>query len=97
MKYLGDEECRVIWALKHLRNRFLRHDPEHGAPTDIRKAWVELREDFVWLGVPQIPPQTRVEYQHIHQRLLDELEQFLSRLLAAINAHHVSLPPESTS
>lgn len=86
MRYLGDAECRVIWALKHLRNRFLRHDPEHGAPTDIRKAWTELRDDFAWLGVQHIPPQTSVEYQLIQQRVLDELEQFLSQLLAAINA-----------
>ena len=86
MRYLGDAECRVIWALKHLRNRFLRHDPEHGAPTDIRKAWTELREDFAWLGVQHIPLQTSVEYQLIQQRVLDELEQFLSQLLAAINA-----------
>lgn len=84
--YLGDAECRVIWALKHLRNRFLRHDPEHGAPTDIRRAWAELREDFVWLGVTQVPPQTPEVYQLIQQRMLNELEQFLSRLLAAINA-----------
>jgi hypothetical protein len=31
MEYISDDQCDIIWVIKHLRNKLLRHDPDHGS------------------------------------------------------------------
>ncbi|MBU4307199.1 MAG: hypothetical protein KKB32_05125 [Acidobacteria bacterium] len=39
---LTDADCDLIWCIKHLRNKWLRHDADHGEKKDIQKSWAEL-------------------------------------------------------
>src|SRR5207249_3638561 len=75
-----DEDCTIIWTIKHLRNKYLRHDPDHGTLKDIEKSWQDLAGKFALLGLSHLPISIS-DYQHLQQRLLQEVEQFLKRLL----------------
>jgi hypothetical protein len=79
--YLREGDCTIIWAIKHLRNKYLRHDPDHGKLSDIRKSWQDLSAKLELLGVSHLPASIN-DYQYLQQRLLHEVEQFLKRLLS---------------
>ena len=53
---LTPEECDVIWSIKTLRNKWLRHDVDHGKESDIDKSWKSLDECFLQLGLSGFPP-----------------------------------------
>lgn len=82
-KFLDDEACDIIWVIKNLRNKYFRHDPDHGKESDQRKSWHSLSESLIKLGFPLLP-RTREDFQRLHQRLLDEVYAFLQRLVMAI-------------
>lgn len=82
---LSDEECRVIWAIKHLRNKYMSHDIEHGSPDDIRRSWRSLRESLEWLGILRLP-QTRDDFIALQERLIEEAICMLEMLLRRISA-----------
>ena len=82
LKFVDDETCGIIWAIKHLRNKWLRHDPDHGDEPDQRKSWHSLSNSLNKLGFPSFP-RTCADFQTIHQRLLDEVDAFLKRLVIA--------------
>lgn len=80
---LSDADCQVIWCIKALRNKWLRHDPDHGKDTDIEKSRKLLSTNFQWLGLPGYP-RSSSDFRKLHERLLKEMEEFLSKLLKAI-------------
>ena len=52
---LTDDDCDLIWCIKHLRNKWSRHDADHGKEKEIRKSWTVLAEKFQWLGLANYP------------------------------------------
>ena len=80
---LTDAECDVIWSIKTLRNKWLRHDADHGKESDINKSWNSLDECFRRLGL-QGYPRTSDDYRLLHRSLLAQMREFLSKLLVAI-------------
>ncbi len=77
------EDCDVIWSVKTLRNKWLRHDPDHGKESDIKKSWSSLEECLRRLGI-QGYPRAEADYQLLHGRILTDMADFLGRLLRAI-------------
>ncbi len=81
--YLTREECEVVWKIKHLRNKWLSHDAEHGSDRDIRESRQLRLEALKWLGFERIPTQ-RNEYACLHGLLLEKVHEFLTLLLTRI-------------
>lgn len=81
--YLTREECEIVWKIKHLRNKWLSHDAEHGSDRDIRESRRLRLEALKWLGVERIPTQ-RNEYARLHGLLLEKVHEFLTLLLTRI-------------
>lgn len=81
--YLTREECEIVWKIKHLRNKWLSHDAEHGSDRDIRESRRLRFEALKWLGVERIPTQ-RNEYARLHGLLLEKVHEFLMLLLTRI-------------
>jgi hypothetical protein len=77
---LEGSDCDFIWCIKHLRNKWLRHDPDHGKESDIRKSWKEVSDKFIWLGLNHTPIQEK-DFRLLHRFLLKEAESFLKKLL----------------
>lgn len=80
---LSDSECEFIWHLKHLRNKWLLHDIEHGSQRDIRASQARLRESLEFFGLSHIPA-TAADFRSLHRALLDEAERFLQLLLSRL-------------
>lgn len=49
------DEADFVWCLKHLRNKYARHDPDHGKSTDITRSWSDLQQKWVALGLTNAP------------------------------------------
>ena len=81
--YLTRDECEIVWKIKHLRNKWLSHDAEHGSDRDIRESRRLRVEALNWLGVERIPTQ-QTEYAQIHRLLLEKVHEFLTLLLTRI-------------
>jgi len=77
---LSDADCNLIWCIKHLRNKWSRHDADHGKEKDIQESWAELAAKFRWLGLAEHPTATR-HFQQLHDKLLESAEDFLERIL----------------
>lgn len=77
-------ECDLIWCIKHLRNKWSRHDADHGKDQDIKKSWAELAAKFRWLGLAQHPTTAR-HFQKLHFKLLILAEEFLKNILYKLN------------
>ena len=77
---LTDIDCDLIWCIKHLRNKWSRHDADHGKEKDIQKSWAELAAKFRWLGLAEHPTEAR-HFQQLHYQLLVLAEDFLARIL----------------
>jgi hypothetical protein len=78
---LSDSDSAFIWCIKHLRNKWLHHDADHGKESAIRKSWDELSAKFSWLGLGHVPI-TPEHFRHLHNCLLKEAEAFLRKILA---------------
>lgn len=81
---LSDSDCSFIWHIKTFRNKWLRHDPEHGSPSDIRRSRLLLLEQFRLLGLSSFP-RTSHDYRLLHQKLLDEASRFMTMVVEKIN------------
>lgn len=77
--WLTNEECAVIWTIKHLRNKWLRHDPDHGNQRGIEKSWGSLLEALTSLGASAYPTEA-TDFRNLHRRLLTEASDFLGNL-----------------
>ncbi len=73
-------DCDFIWCIKHLRNKWLRHDADHGKGADIKKSWQDLSAKFNALGLEHAPV-TKQHFRHLHRSLLRQAEAFLSKIL----------------
>ncbi|NJM68838.1 MAG: hypothetical protein HC862_00690 [Scytonema sp. RU_4_4] len=77
---LEPADCDLIWCIKHLRNKWLRHDADHGKEADIRKSWKDVSAKLSWLGL-QHAPISPEHFRYLHCRLLQEAEVFLQKIL----------------
>ena len=73
------EEIYPIVIIKHLRNKWLQHDPQHGSKADIRKNFETLAEALESLGFERLP-ESKEEHSLLHLNLLVQLEAFLDLL-----------------
>ena len=78
---LTNADCDLIWCIKHLRNKWFRHDPDHGKEKDIQKSWTELAAMFRWLGLTEHPTEAR-HFQQLYYQLVVRAEDFLALLLS---------------
>jgi hypothetical protein len=80
---LSKDQCGVIWTIKTLRNKWFRHDPEHGGAGAIRKSYEQLKGDFAALGLDRHPREPH-EFRSIQRRILQDVIAFLTILLEKI-------------
>lgn len=84
---LTDAECDVVWRVKHLRNKWLRHDPERGDDRNVRKSRQVLSEAFEAFGIQGLP-RLRNDYVQLHRALIHKavllLESLSNRLAMPI-------------
>jgi hypothetical protein len=83
---LVDAECDAVFWIKYLRNKWLRHDPDHGKDAKIEKSWKDVGEALSGLGLGHLPV-TEEEFRFIQRRLLEEAEAFLTLLLNRLTTH----------
>jgi len=79
----SDAVCNLLWCIKHLRNKWLRHDADHGNEADIKKSWQQLRAKFDWLGLGH-HPISEAHFRQLHLSLLIRSVEFLETLLNKI-------------
>ena len=77
---LEDTDCDLIWCIKHLRNKWTRHDADHGKEKDIQRSWKDLTAKFRWLSLSEHPTETK-HFRLMQQRLLTEATTFLKMIL----------------
>lgn len=80
---LDRSDCDLIWGIKYLRNKWTRHDQDHGKEAAIRKSWEALLSELNRLGLGHLPSEPD-DFRHLHRRLLQEAEAFLRTLLAKL-------------
>lgn len=78
-RYVTQDECGSIWTVKHLRSKWLRHDPNRGEPGKQRASWRTIGTTLSRLGLNCIPA-TPDEYLHLQEAVLRDVEDFLRRL-----------------
>ena len=76
----ASSDCNFIWCIKHLRNKWLRHDADHGKEADIKRSWKDLSAKFNALGLEHAPV-TKQHFRHLHRSLLREANAFLCKIL----------------
>jgi len=81
---LEENECKFIWCVKHLRNNWLRHDPDHGSEKKIRASKDTLRSAFRGLGLNRYPTEPE-DFFSLHSKLIKESRKFLEAILERIN------------
>jgi hypothetical protein len=79
-----DPEVEVIWKIKHLRNKWLRHDIEHGAESDIKKSYQLRKEALEWFGMQKVP-QSKEDFVFLYNNLILKVEEFLKSLLDRVS------------
>lgn len=80
---LHETECDFIWCVKHLRNKWLRHDVDHGKQSQINKSWKALSAQFNWLKLNHFPI-SQEHFLNLHYRLVVEAEKFLNQILCRL-------------
>jgi hypothetical protein len=80
---LSETECAVVWCIKTLRNKWLRHDADHGKESDIQRSWSSLDGCLRRLGLSGFPRSSH-DYRKLHEQLLKEMEEFLTALFERI-------------
>ena len=79
-----EPEVEIIWKIKHLRNKWLRHDIEHGKDKDIAKDYRIRKETLEWFGMQRVP-QSREEFIFLYNNLMLKVEEFLKILLERVS------------
>lgn len=77
---LNDSDCNFIWTFKHLRNKWLIHDVEHGSPAEIRESRALLRKALERLGLCRMPI-SEDDYRLLHRNLLASGIAFINNLI----------------
>jgi hypothetical protein len=81
---LTEADCDLIWCIKHLRNKWIRHDADHGSEKEVLKSWAELTAKFRWLGLAEHPSAPH-HFQQLHNKLLELAEEFLAGILSKLS------------
>lgn len=76
-------EYDSIMSIKMLRSKWLRHDPQHGDGSDIRRSTRLLGETLERLGSQNLP-RTKSEFMKLHRNLLVHVDQFMDLLIERI-------------
>ncbi len=79
----SEADCDVIWAIKTFRNKWYRHDPDHGDVTGIKRSYRTLGETLRHFGFRQLPVNAS-DYRRLHLVLVNELIHFLEKLRDAL-------------
>jgi len=79
----ADPALAAIWAIKALRNKTLRHDPDHGADKKIEKSWSGLNSSLRDIGIDAWPA-TPEDHTRIQDAVLDATIAFLRTLLVRL-------------
>lgn len=85
---MSADQADFIWCMKHLRNKYARHDPDHGKPAEIAKSWAELQQKWLMLGLTAAP-HSEAEFfraQHVLLRMAREFVESLLRRLTVTDA-----------
>lgn len=82
---LDPADCDFIWCVKFFRNKWLRHDPDHGGDSEIKKKWRDVATQFDWLELGHMPYLPE-HFQQLHVRILQRAESFLTLLLERLAA-----------
>jgi hypothetical protein len=77
---IEDDDFEFVLCIKHLRNKWTRHDADHGKDSAIRKSWADLSEKFRWLGLDHFPV-TREDFRLLHLNLLIMATEFTNKIL----------------
>ena len=80
---LRRDECLAVFWIKFLRNKWLRHDPDHGKDSKINKSWRDVGEALTGLGLGHLPV-TEHEFRFVQRRLLEKTKAFLTLLLSRL-------------
>lgn len=80
-----DPVCNVIWAIKALRNKLLRHDPDCGGEGEVAKSWSGFNECLADIGIRSWPVGEG-DFAHLQDLLIDKATMFLQELLTRMNA-----------
>ncbi len=75
----------VVFHLKHVRNKLLRHDPEHGSDRDVDESYRLLGEALRFFSFDHLPKRVD-ELRVIERNMLGAVRVFLSRLHEAITS-----------
>ena len=86
---LKSQDCEFVWHLKHLRNKWLRHDIEHGNEKSIKRSWKELKEALDFFGLAELPTDIE-EFKYLHLNILRNAEFFLTSMHDAVIENHAS-------
>ncbi len=79
----AEEVVEPVFHLKFLRNKWLRHDAEHGSEKDIKKSWSDLGQTVRALGLAGIP-RTPDQFLALYLELLSRIRSFLIELLSRL-------------
>ncbi len=80
----NDPNVEVVWKIKRLRNKWLRHDIEHGKDADIKKSYQLRKEALEWFGMEKVP-QSRDEFIFLYNNIMLKVEEFLKTLLDRVS------------
>ena len=83
---IADEDFDFILCIKHLRNKWTRHDADHGKDPAIAKAWMELAGKFQALGLRHMPVTTD-DFRLLHVNLLSMAYEFVEKVLRGVIEH----------
>jgi len=86
---LKSQDCEFVWHLKLLRNKWLRHDIEHGNEKSIKRSWKELKEALDFFGLDELPMDID-EFKYLHLNILRNAELFLTLMHDAVIENHAS-------
>ncbi len=82
--YINVDEAELIWKIKHLRNKWLRHDISHGKEPDIKKSHQHRKEALEWFGLEKVP-YSKDEFVFLYNNLILKVEEFLILLLERVS------------
>jgi hypothetical protein len=82
--WMDAAECDEVFRIKFLRNKWLRHDPDHGKESKIVKGWEDVTGAIRELGLQGLPV-TEADHRLLHRRMLEQIEVFLQKLLLRIS------------
>lgn len=82
--YISADEAEIIWKIKHLRNKWLRHDIDHGKESDIKKSHQHRKDALEWFGLSKVP-YSKDEFVFLYNNLILKVEEFLNLLLERVS------------